>query len=169
MGLCNDYVVKRTSTVSPHRFAMDAGVYHSARWPAPQHNHPFSHLRTRSRGLSDHPSSGLQPSKVSSMNWGLNGKPGRPLPLPMNSQAACADCVTECNEPTCPPGAIITSQCTDQCVVIACNDPDHGDMNCHGGRGPSHCDLVCDGAANCTDCSGFDEFVSPSQPHESWL
>lgn len=69
-----------------------------------------------------------------------------------------ASCV-DCTEPICP-SREITSQCTDQCVVIACNDPDHGEMSCHGRESNLHCDLICDGAANCTDCNGFDDFVS---------
>ncbi|KAF8075003.1 hypothetical protein FPV67DRAFT_1409330 [Lyophyllum atratum] len=69
--------------------------------------------------------------------------------------AACEDCV----EPIYP-STEITSQCTDQCVVIACSDPDHNEVNqCHG-NGDLPCDLVCDdGTANCTDCDGFDEFL----------
>ena len=75
--------------------------------------------------------------------------------------AACAECVTECTELSCPAVAREkTAECTDQCVVIACNDPAHGEMSCHGSSGSAHCDLVCDGATNCTNCNGFDEFVS---------
>lgn len=70
------------------------------------------------------------------------------------TSSTCLDCVQ--------PGyalSEITSLCTDKCVVIACNNPDHGDISCHRAGGNPHCDLVCDGATNCNDCTGFDEFV----------
>lgn len=68
---------------------------------------------------------------------------------------ACVDCVEQSY-----PSSEITSQCTDKCVVIACDDPGHSDISCHGARGDPHCDLICDGTMNCTNCTGFDEFVS---------
>ncbi|KAK7030767.1 hypothetical protein R3P38DRAFT_3394149 [Favolaschia claudopus] len=46
----------------------------------------------------------------------------------------------------------LTSECTDQCVVVACSDED---AVCRD----SHCDLVCEDASNCQDCNGFDEFL----------
>ncbi|KAJ7245145.1 hypothetical protein B0H12DRAFT_790290 [Mycena haematopus] len=50
----------------------------------------------------------------------------------------------------------MTSQCTDQCVVVACSDEDPScDLECPG----NHCDLVCEDASNCKDCNGFDEFL----------
>ena len=70
----------------------------------------------------------------------------------------CAECATECQDAACPAVAM-TSQCTDQCVVVACNDPKHGQMNCHGSR---HCDATCGVETDCLDCNGFDEFVSLS-------
>ncbi|KAJ7449558.1 hypothetical protein FB451DRAFT_748154 [Mycena latifolia] len=60
----------------------------------------------------------------------------------------CTDCHTA---PT------MTPQCTDQCVVVACNDHTPAcDMPCPG----DHCDLGCAAASNCKDCTGFDEFLS---------
>jgi hypothetical protein len=60
---------------------------------------------------------------------------------------ACADCHVVPS---------MTSQCTDQCVVVACSDEAPiCDMECPG----NHCDLVCEDASNCKDCNGFDEFV----------
>ncbi|KAJ3571817.1 hypothetical protein NP233_g3497 [Leucocoprinus birnbaumii] len=44
------------------------------------------------------------------------------------------------------------SQCTDQCVVVACSDPEHSSLN-------SHCDFVCDSETNCADCNGFNAFL----------
>jgi len=82
-------------------------------------------------------------------------KYGYPHPFPVSE---CADCDTECTEPICSTVNEITSQCTDQCVVIACSDPEHGSLNCTDGH--SYCDFVCDSATECTDCNDFDAFVS---------
>ncbi|KAJ6621328.1 hypothetical protein B0H10DRAFT_1000391 [Mycena sp. CBHHK59/15] len=60
--------------------------------------------------------------------------------------AACTDCHAVPS---------MTSQCTDQCVVVACSDPPVCEMACPG----NHCDLVCEDASNCRDCNGFDEFL----------
>lgn len=70
----------------------------------------------------------------------------------------CPECATspQCQDTACPV-AEITSQCTDQCVVVACTDPAHSQMSCHD---PQHCDITCGEAVNCTDCNGFEEFVS---------
>ncbi|KAF8892055.1 hypothetical protein BD779DRAFT_1610244 [Infundibulicybe gibba] len=70
----------------------------------------------------------------------------------------CTDCVTDCTEPICPP-VELTAQCTDQCVVISCADPDHDSPEQHRGDQYHHCDLVCDGTTNCPNCTGFDEFL----------
>lgn len=72
------------------------------------------------------------------------------------NSVSCLDCVGEPSYPA----SEITSQCTNKCVVVACNDPGHGEINCHGAPGDGHCDLVCNGTTDCTDCTGFDEFVS---------
>ena len=71
---------------------------------------------------------------------------------------ACPDCVTDCQEPSCT-AAEMTSQCTDQCVVVACTDPTHGEMSCHA---PMPCDATCDGMEVCSDSTGFDDVVSTS-------
>ena len=61
--------------------------------------------------------------------------------------------------PTCDdcfyPSSELTSQCTDQCVVVACDGPGHVPCPADG-----RCDFVCDGAINCADCNGLDTFVS---------
>ncbi|KAF8159650.1 hypothetical protein B0H34DRAFT_655371 [Crassisporium funariophilum] len=81
-------------------------------------------------------------------------KPYLPLEPP------CADCTTatECAEPLCA-SIELTAQCTDQCVVIACSDPDHEESACGGDAEHTHCDLVCDKNTGCTDCHGFDAFL----------
>lgn len=51
----------------------------------------------------------------------------------------------------------LTSQCTEQCVVITCDDPAHSASTC--GSEESQCDLGCPSPEECHDCNGFDEFV----------
>lgn len=94
------------------------------------------------------------PYQASLANWG-------PWKKTDASPATCVECV----EPIYPPSEI-TSQCTDKCVVIACNDPGHDEeISCHRAQGNSHCDLVCEGTRGCSDCNGFDEFVSDMLRH----
>ncbi|KDR80536.1 hypothetical protein GALMADRAFT_90910 [Galerina marginata CBS 339.88] len=71
----------------------------------------------------------------------------------------CPPTELECAEPTCSPSNELTAQCTDQCVVIACSDPNHPESMCDGGGAHTHCDLVCDEAIHCTDCHDFDDFL----------
>lgn len=75
--------------------------------------------------------------------------------------AGCTECVTDCREPSCP--VDMTPQCTDKCVVVACNDTSHSEMSCHGGGADPHCNVVCNHDSGCTDCTGFEEFVSHQQ------
>ncbi|KAJ6474610.1 hypothetical protein C8R47DRAFT_1143753 [Mycena vitilis] len=71
--------------------------------------------------------------------------------MPNRDKMGAPACV-DCHAVPC----ITTSQCTDQCVVVACSDDDPiCEMECPGG----HCDLVCEDASNCKDCNGFDEFL----------
>ncbi|KAF9531789.1 hypothetical protein CPB83DRAFT_848739 [Crepidotus variabilis] len=53
-----------------------------------------------------------------------------------------------------------TSQCTPDCIVVACDDPDHAESICSK-QGPyhDHCDLGCDSAIDCGACHGFDDFL----------
>jgi len=93
-----------------------------------------------------------------------------PMPRRINyqigsQQEACMGCGpglerVECLEPHCAPSKELTAQCTDQCVVIACSDPNHAESICGGDGTHTHCDLDCDETIDCTDCHGFDAFVS---------
>ncbi|KII87429.1 hypothetical protein PLICRDRAFT_113115 [Plicaturopsis crispa FD-325 SS-3] len=58
------------------------------------------------------------------------------------------------------PAVGITPECTDQCVVVACNDPAHIDMNCHAG--PDH-------AIDCTDCTGLEDFLQCCPDYHSYF
>jgi hypothetical protein len=72
------------------------------------------------------------------------------------TEDTCVECTTECQDATCTVPER-TSQCTDQCVVVACDDPSHGEMSCHNAH---HCDAACENGAECLHCNGFEEFVS---------
>ncbi|KAG8220917.1 hypothetical protein J3R82DRAFT_2421 [Butyriboletus roseoflavus] len=63
----------------------------------------------------------------------------------------CPPLPTACNELDC----IFTPECTDQCLVLACDDPDHASKSC---LVPNPCDGICD------DCTSLDEIVSISLP-----
>ncbi|KAG0709239.1 hypothetical protein DFH29DRAFT_887184 [Suillus ampliporus] len=64
----------------------------------------------------------------------------------------------QCQEAACPIPEI-TSQCTDQCVVVACNDPTHPEPSCHVAGGDVICDSACVPDEECIDCSGLEELV----------
>lgn len=72
--------------------------------------------------------------------------------------APCEECVQECEEEDC--AVALSSQCTNQCVVVPCNDAHHAtDKNCdHPAidvRQP--CDIACSSGP---DCTVLDEIVS---------
>lgn len=94
------------------------------------------------------------PYQVNTANWS-HPKNTFDVSTAGPATSSCLDCVKPSY-----PSSEITSQCTEKCVVIACNNPDHGEISCHGPEANPHCDLVCDGTTNCHDCTGFDEFVS---------
>ena len=71
------------------------------------------------------------------------------------ANSPCADCSAV---PGCA-SSELTAQCTDQCVVIVCNDPDHGEASCGGDAEYAQCDPACSEIYN---CNGFDAFVSLS-------
>lgn len=62
------------------------------------------------------------------------------------------------DHPECSSGQDVTSQCTDKCVVIICDDPEHNGSECV--HSDAHCNLDCQGGEECRDCDGFDDFVS---------
>ena len=54
----------------------------------------------------------------------------------------CPYCVKDCEDATCPEG--VKEQCTDQCVVVACDDPNHNTVFY-----PDRCDDPCSLDFNC--------------------
>ena len=77
----------------------------------------------------------------------------------------CLDCnmsSPQCSEPHCPPFGALTTQCTDQCVVITCNDHHAESSLCDN---PSQCNDNVD----CAGCEGFEDFVGNNVLHLYFL
>jgi len=60
--------------------------------------------------------------------------PPRTLDL---SHLACSECVVDCNDTDCI--AEIDDRCTDQCVIVPCDNPELGDIQCPKGDCESTC------------------------------
>ena len=77
------------------------------------------------------------------------------------SPYGCQECAQECEDGSCAADLELTSQCTDQCVVVACNDAHHGQYPCEHSSGDQPCRKDCP-----SDFDFVDEFVStfPSSP-----
>ncbi|KXN86605.1 Zinc-responsive transcriptional regulator ZAP1 [Leucoagaricus sp. SymC.cos] len=112
--------------------------------------HPYSHLRS-SNPLESLSTRKMQyPSILTQQPLHWNPYYTKRSYLYTIPASECADCNTGCNESNCSNSNQLTSQCTDQCVVITCNDPEHNTLNCADGH--SNCDLICDSVADCPDC-----------------
>ncbi|KAF8909373.1 hypothetical protein CPB84DRAFT_1673452 [Gymnopilus junonius] len=89
------------------------------------------------------------------------------MPLPFGAKltykplfqpnSPCPDCPPDPS--LCSPSNELTAQCTDQCVVIACTDPNHAESVCNSGGSDTHCDAVCKEGEECEDCHGFDSIL----------
>jgi len=53
------------------------------------------------------------------------------------SNRACSECVVDCDDDACM--TEIDDRCTDQCVIVPCDDPEHGDVQCPEGKCESTC------------------------------
>ncbi|KAI1796620.1 hypothetical protein LXA43DRAFT_986334 [Ganoderma leucocontextum] len=79
-----------------------------------------------------------------------------------NSDYECQECAQDCTEPQCDDGSCtlqLTSQCTDQCVVVACNDDHHDAPSCEQFAAAQPCVKECPGE-QCPDefdCTVFDQ------------
>lgn len=73
----------------------------------------------------------------------------------------CSECVQECEDGAC--DSLLTEQCTEQCVVVPCNDAHHELPPCDASSVPGSCDIMC---VDDTDCSVLENFVScrPRRP-----
>ena len=67
----------------------------------------------------------------------------------------CEECVQECEEGSC--DLRLTEQCTDQCVVVPCNDAHHGYVPCEEANVVAGCDIMC---TDDPECDAFDSIVS---------
>ncbi|KAH7908956.1 hypothetical protein BJ138DRAFT_1011772 [Hygrophoropsis aurantiaca] len=78
------------------------------------------------------------------------------------SYSQCTQCapdqIAECMDVPCPIPEI-TSQCTDQCLVVACADPTHPEQTCQVAHGNVLCDGSCVDATDCADCPGLEDFI----------
>ncbi len=65
--------------------------------------------------------------------------PHSPLPSRILnlSNTPCSECVVDCNDAECM--AEIDDRCTDQCVIVPCDSPEHGDIQCPEGNCESTC------------------------------
>ena len=84
--------------------------------------------------------------------------------FPMDSQQ-CAQCPPPPSPPCAQPSCLIpefTPECTDECLVLACDDPDHDAQSCLVTDGSNACDGTCTTATACNDCTGLEEIVSVS-------
>ncbi|KAI0352326.1 hypothetical protein OH77DRAFT_1506035 [Trametes cingulata] len=85
-------------------------------------------------------------------------------PEPPVPSLACQECAQECDTTCTVPE--LTSDCTDQCVVVPCNDAHHTPAVCDDAAGGSTCSKECFEV----DCSAFDELFRccneyhPEQP-----
>lgn len=82
------------------------------------------------------------------------------------AEEPCTECALPCAEETCIVEGI-TPQCTDQCMLLHCDDPDHGMWACSDEHeyDEMHCEQGCDEEVDCADCRGVDNFVSATSLH----
>lgn len=52
---------------------------------------------------------------------------------------ACSECVVDCDDASCVAG--IDDRCTDQCVIVPCDNPQHGGIQCPEGNCGSTCEV----------------------------
>ncbi len=76
----------------------------------------------------------------------------------------CDECVQGCEDASCT--VEFTSQCTEQCVVVACTDPHHEVDPCGKIADGQDCAKQCTGEL---DCTVFEEFVSAVHGHSAML
>jgi hypothetical protein len=65
------------------------------------------------------------------------------------SNLACSECVVDCDDADCI--AEIDDHCTDQCVIVPCDNPEHGDVQCPKGK----CEPTCGVPDTCSVVSSI--------------
>jgi hypothetical protein len=53
------------------------------------------------------------------------------------SNLACSECVVDCDDADCM--AVIDDRCTEECVIVPCDNPEHGNVQCPKGSCESTC------------------------------
>ncbi|KAI0272774.1 hypothetical protein BC834DRAFT_362681 [Gloeopeniophorella convolvens] len=59
------------------------------------------------------------------------------------SSSACAECIVDCHDAACE--GELGERCTDQCVIVACDNPDHENMQCSR----ENCKATCEDPTHC--------------------
>lgn len=67
----------------------------------------------------------------------------------------CQECAQSCEDRTC--SVELTPQCTNQCVVVACNETHHDPTTCENCARSPPCELMC---TDSDECPGLEEIVS---------
>ncbi|KAG6334185.1 hypothetical protein ID866_4900 [Astraeus odoratus] len=93
----------------------------------------------------------------------------RPSSDPLLQCDQCPPRPQECMQAACPIPEM-TAECTDQCLVVACDDPDHPSPECQVTTGDMACDGSCVTAANCLQCPpGLEEIFQCCQDYHPYL
>ncbi|KIK91522.1 hypothetical protein PAXRUDRAFT_830771 [Paxillus rubicundulus Ve08.2h10] len=87
-----------------------------------------------------------------------NNESSFPSPYPQPECNQCPQEAAPCGETACLIPEI-TSECTNECLVVACDDPSHVGSSCHVTDGSAMCDDGCIPAMNCADCPGLEEIL----------
>ncbi|KAG2145135.1 hypothetical protein DEU56DRAFT_789030 [Suillus clintonianus] len=159
-------LTRHSSRYSPHKYSFSLSPSASLTISPPYHN--LSDLRTRNNYLSMQlHSHSYDPFDLSGFDVGMNREDSsHPLYPP------CSHCpqgsMNQCKEAACPI-LEMTSQCTDQCVVVACNDPTHPEPSCHVADDDIICDSPCLPNEDCVDCSGLEELLKCCTDYHSYL
>jgi hypothetical protein len=120
----------------------------------PRYQH-FSALRTTDDHRVSAEERGLRKSLSSEEKLAFRG-------MNIAKTSSCEECALECKQGACQ--LELTEQCTDQCVIVPCNDPHHGYTSCEVANALAACDVICtDGP----DCNALDTIVSGFLPSPS--
>ena len=89
-----------------------------------------------------------------------------PSRIPDVANLACSECVVDCNDAAC---LAEIDRCTEQCVIVPCDSPEHGDIECPEGNCespcgiPDNCPLV--SSILCDAFMTFDTALQAVHPH----
>ncbi|KZT65608.1 hypothetical protein DAEQUDRAFT_515560 [Daedalea quercina L-15889] len=104
----------------------------------------------------------MEDTVVAMANQGPYVNPPRDCSCPPSTSPApidCEECAHDCESAPCDVG--LSSECTDQCVVVACNDAHHSAAPCDVAVFPAHCEPCNIACEDSPDCTGLEEFCCP--------